>query len=95
MVDFLFSVKFLILSLEIIEYVQAQFDSMSREKVIQMINIDPEIDLLLDEATAIWNTQLSQPHQPQDQQQLIQQQAQQQQQQINPPIPAISHRGLQ
>ena len=50
-----------------------------------MINCDPEIDPLLDEAIAIWDTQLSQPHQPQDQQQQVQQQ------QIHPPIPAVEN----
>ena len=42
-----------------------------------MINIDPEIDPLSDEAIAIWDTQLSQP--------------QDQQQQIHPPIPAVEN----
>ena len=73
------------MSQEIIDHVQGQFERMSREQIIQMINFDPEIDLLLDEAIAIWDTQLSQPHQPQDQQQ------QAQLQQIHPPIPAVEN----
>ena len=79
------------MSQEIIDHVQTQFDSMSREQIIQMINFDPEIDPVLDEAIAIWDIQLSQPHQPQDQQQQVQQQAQQEQQQIHPPIPAVEN----
>ena len=47
------------MSQEIIDNVQAQFDSMSRVQITQLINFDPEIDPLLDEAIAIWNTQLS------------------------------------
>ena len=77
------------MSQEIIDHVQAQFDSMSREQIIQMINFDPEIDPLLDETIALWDTQLSQPHQCQVQQKQVQQQAQQQQ--IHPPIAAVEN----
>ena len=70
------------MSQDIIDHVQAELDGMSREQIIQLINFDTEIDPLLDEAIAIWDTQ---PHQPQDQQQDHQQA---QQQQVHPPIPA-------
>ena len=45
----------------IIDHVQTQCDSRSREQIIQMINFDPDIDPLLDEAIGIWDIQLSQP----------------------------------
>ena len=48
------------MSQEFIDHVQAHFDSMSREQIKQMINFDPEIDPLLDEAIAVWDSQLSQ-----------------------------------
>ena len=73
------------MSQEIIDHVQAQFDSIPREQIMQTINFDPEIDPLLEEAIAIWDTQLSQPDQPQDQQQ------QAQQQQMQQPIPAVEN----
>ena len=59
------------MSQEIIDHVQAQFDSMSRDLIIQMINFDPDIDPLLDEEIAIWDAQLSQSdcHIPQGQKQ--------------------------
>ena len=59
------------MSEEIIAHVQAQFDSMPREQIIQMMNSDPDIDPLFDEAIAIWDNQLSQSdcHIPQGQQQ--------------------------
>ena len=59
------------MSQEMIDHVQAQFDSMLREHIIQIINFDSEVDLLLDEVIAIWDTQLSQSdcHIPQGQQQ--------------------------
>ena len=86
MIDFTFlcGVPDVEMSQEIIDHVQAQFDSMSREQIIQMITFDPEIDLLLDETIAIWVTQVSHPLQPQDQQL-------QAQQQIHPFIPAIEN----
>ena len=87
--SFLFRLPAVEMSQEIIDHFQAQFDSMSREQIIQMIHFDPEIDPLLDEAIATWDIQLSQPHQPQDQQQV--QQKAQQQKQIHPPIPAVEN----
>ena len=60
---------------------------MSKDQIIQMINFDPKIDPLLDEAISIWDTQLLQPHQPQDQQQ----EQGQEQQQTNQPIPAVEN----
>ena len=69
------------MSQEIIDHVQAQFDSTSKEQIMQMINFDPEIDPFLDEA--IWDTQLSQPQ--------GQQQQAQKQQQIHPPILAVEN----
>ena len=68
------------MSWKMIDHVQAQFD-VSREQIIHMISFDPEIDPLLDEAISVWDTQLSQPHQPQDQKQ----------QQIHPPIPVVGN----
>ena len=47
------------MSQEIIDHVQAPFDSMSREQIIQIINVDSEIDPLLDGAIAIWDTGIS------------------------------------
>ena len=59
------------MSQEISDHVQAEFDSMPREQIIQMINFNPEIDPLLDKAIAIWDTQLSKSdcHIPEGQQQ--------------------------
>ena len=60
------------MSPEIIDHVQAQFDSMPRQHIIQMINFDPEIDPLLEGVIAIWDNQLSQSdcHIPKGQQQI-------------------------
>ena len=69
---------------DIIDHVQAHFDSMSREKFLQMVNYDPELDPVLDEAIQIFDAQLSQLKQPQihqiQQQPQVQQPAQEQQQ---------------
>ena len=50
---------------DIIDHVQAQFDSMSRVQFLQMVNYDPELDPVLMEAIQIWDAQLSQLQQPQ------------------------------
>ena len=64
-----------VMSQEIIDHVQSQFDSMSREQMIQIINFVPEIDPLFHETIAIWDTQLSKPdcHIPQGQQKISKQ----------------------
>ena len=50
---------------DIRDHVQAQFDSMSREQFLQMVNYDPELDPVLNKATEIWDAQLSHLQQPQ------------------------------
>ena len=50
---------------DIIDHVQAQFDSMSKEQFLQRVNYDPELDPVLNEAMEIWHAQLSQLQQPQ------------------------------
>ena len=57
---------------DIINHVQAQFDSMSREQFLQMVKHDPELDPVLNEAIEIWDGQLS--HLQQSQIHQIQQQ---------------------
>ena len=76
------------MSWEIIDHVQAQFDSISTEQIIQMITFDPEIDPVLDEAignmgySAISATPATRS---------TKQVHQQAQQQIHPPIPAVEN----
>ena len=41
---------------------------MSRKQFLQMVNYDPELDPVLNEAIEIWDAQLSQLQQPQIQQ---------------------------
>ena len=68
-----------------IDHGQAQFDSMSREQFVQMVNYDPQLEQVLNKAIDIWDAQLSQLQQPQIQQ-LAQQQPQiQQQPQVQQP----------
>ena len=62
---------------DIIDHVQVQFDSMSREQFLQMVYYDPELDPVLNEAIEILDAQLYQLQQPQIH--LIQQQPQVQQ----------------
>ena len=50
---------------DIKDHVQVQFDSMSREQFLQMVNYDSELDPGLNEAIEIWDTQLSQLQQSQ------------------------------
>ena len=45
---------------DIIDHVQVQFDSMSRERFLQIVYYDPELDLVLNEAIEILDAQLSQ-----------------------------------
>ena len=73
---------------DIIDHVQAQFDSMSREQFLQMVYYDPKLDPVLNEAIEILDAQLSQLQQhqiPQIQQQPQVQQLAQEQQQITIP----------
>ena len=73
---------------DIIDHVQVQFDSMSREQFLQMVYYDPELDPVLNEAIEILDAQLYQLQQqqiPQIQQQpQVQQPAQAQEQIQNP-----------
>ena len=73
---------------DIIDHVQVQFDSMSREQFLQMIYYDPELNPVLIEAIEILDAQWSQLQQqqiPQIQQQPQAKQPAQEQPQI--PIP--------
>ena len=49
---------------DILDHVQAQFDSMSKEQFLQMVTYEPELDPVLNEATEIWDAHLSQLQQP-------------------------------
>ena len=73
---------------DIIDHVQAQLDSMSREQFLQIVYYDPELDPVLNEAIELLDAQL---HQLQQQQiHHIQQQLQAQQPAQDPqhiPIP--------
>ena len=65
---------------DIREHVQAVLDNMSMEEFLEMVNYDPELNPLLNEAIAVWDNELLQiqvqhqpllhpqpPHQPQQQ----------------------------
>ena len=56
---------------DIIDHVQVQFDSMSREQFLQIVYYDPELDRILNEAIVLLDAQLYQLQQqqiPQNQQ---------------------------
>ena len=50
---------------DIMDHVQAHFDSMSKEQFLQMVNYDPKLDPVLNEAIKIWDAKLFQLQQPQ------------------------------